>query len=315
MLTPVNTQDSGAVAAHAFDTFRRLYPGANPRMMSPVFEHVDALFCGRHPDYRAIDLKYHDYEHTLQVTVCLVQLLEGWQLAGAAPAFTSRQFEIAVATALLHDSGYLRLRSDRAGTGAKFTHSHVLRSCAYLASYLPSVGATGPEISGALGAINCTGPAVQISRLHFDNDGQRIIGCVVATADYLSQMADARYPDKLGILFREFQESDDFRGVPAEKRLFKSEQDLINRTPAFWSKFVQPKLETDFQRVYRYLARPVPDGRNEYIEAVERNINLIQRRAALMQAPDTDKALRIPETRQAEAADGVEAMPAEERAG
>ena len=132
-----------------------------------------------------------------------------------------------------------------------------------------------------LGAINCTGPTKQISRLHFQDEVERVIGCALATSDYLGQMAAEDYPDELEILFHEFQESDDFIHLPLAKRMFKSASDLAQRTPDFWTHFVLPKLENDFQGVYRFLADPYPRGPNAYLEAVERNIAVIRQRNAL----------------------------------
>jgi hypothetical protein len=60
--------------------------------------------------------------------------------------------------------------------------------------------------------------------------------------------------------------------------MFKSAEDLIARTPNFWRKFVRAKLESDFQALYRFLARPYPTGPNPYIDAVEKNIALIEAR-------------------------------------
>jgi hypothetical protein len=84
----------------------------------------------------------------------------------------------------------------------------------------------------------------------------------------------------LEILFREFKESDDFIHLPASRRAFKTAAELVERTPEFWVKFVQPKLESDFQALYRFLARPYPHGPNPYLEAVEKNIAKIKRRVA-----------------------------------
>jgi hypothetical protein len=60
--------------------------------------------------------------------------------------------------------------------------------------------------------------------------------------------------------------------VPASERVFTSARNLVERTPAFWTNFVQPKLENDFMGMYRFLASPYPHGPNPYIDAVERNI-------------------------------------------
>ncbi len=255
-----------------------MYPDASSNWLSRIFRDMEDLFTGRHPDYAPCDIRYHDFEHTLQATVCITLLLEGRHHAGVEPRLTARQFQLAVASALLHDAGYSRLRSDRKGTGAKYTFCHVLRSCAFAASYLPTLGATDYEVEAVLGAINCTGPTKQISRLFFREAVERIIGCALATADYLGQMAAADYPDELEILFEEFEESDNFIHLPPSRRAFKSAAELIEKTPMFWKKWVQPKLEGDFQAVYRFLAQPYPHGPNAYLNAVEKNIAKIKKR-------------------------------------
>lgn len=278
MLTAVNTKDPAAVAEFARARFAVMFPRAKRTGVNRLFRDVTALFTGGHPDYQANDLGYHDFEHTLQACVCLIHLLEGRHAAGVEPRLNARQLELALAAILLHDTGYQRLRSDTAGTSAKYTFIHVLRSCAYAATYLPEFGATEYEIEGVLGAIRCTGPTSEIAKLHFHDSLERTIGCVVATADYLGQMAAPDYPDELPILYREFKESYQFFHTPKNRRAFVSARDLIRRTPAFWSKVVLPKLENDFQAVYRFLARPWPHGPNAYLDGVERNLALIQRR-------------------------------------
>lgn len=284
MFPPVDTKDPQAVSAFVAAKFAAMYPGAGMHFITTILRDVDRLFSGRHPDYMAADVRYHDFEHTLQATVCITLLLEGRLAARVEPEINARMFELAVAGVLLHDVGYLKLRSDTAGTGAKYTFCHVLRSCAFAASYLPSLGATDYEVDAVLGAINCTGPTKKVGLLHFREPVERTIGCALATADYLGQMAAADYPDELGILYEEFTESDDFIRLPAARRTFQSAEDLVSRTPAFWRKFVLPKLEGDFQALYRFLARPYPEGPNPYIDAVERNIALIRERHARRQA-------------------------------
>ena len=282
MFPPVDTKNPSAVEAFVEQKFITLYPRATLTWLGRIFRDIEMLFSGRHPDYGAVDLGYHDLEHTLQATVCVTLLLEGRALAGIEPRIDARHFELALSAVLLHDTGYVKLRSDQGGSGAKYTFCHVLRSCAFAASYLPTIGASDYEIESVIGAINCTGPANEISRLHFREPVERVIGCAVATADYLGQMAAPDYPDELAILFREFQESDDFLHVPPARRMFKSPEELAARTPMFWQKFVRPKIESDFQAVYRFLARPYPHGPNPYLDAIEANIEEIKRRNAAL---------------------------------
>jgi hypothetical protein len=276
----VDTKSAAAVAAFVRQKFAATYPLARKGWFDRIFDDVETLFTGQNADYSAIDLRYHDLEHTLQATVCLTLIFENCQKAATGPKIPARQFELGIAGVLLHDAGYLKLRSDTEGTGAKYTFCHVLRSCAFAASYLPTLGATEAEISGVLGAINCTGPTKEISRLEFHDPIQRFVGCALASADYLGQMAAPDYPDELEILYAEFAESDDFIHLPPAERTFQSAEQLTARTPAFWRNVVLPKLENDFEGVYRYLADPLPNGANVYVDAVNRNIALIEERIA-----------------------------------
>ena len=95
------------------------------------------------------------------------------------------------------------------------------------------------------------------------------------TADYLAQMSAADYPAKLRVLYREFEEAFDFERVPPEKRPYRDMRELFDKTPDFWSKFVQPMLENEADGVFRYLSKP---GRtNPYLDAVEANMREIRR--------------------------------------
>ncbi len=285
MFPIVDTKNTSAVRSVVEHAYATLYPGSSDAWLTRLFNGMEAFFHGNQPDFAPSDLPYHDWEHTLQVTLCFTLLLQGRASAAVEPPVGARHFELGISAALLHDAGFLKTRSDKDGTGAKYTFCHVLRSCAFAAAYLPSLGATDVEIEAVLSAISCTAPANEIGRLRFREPVERVIGAATATADYLGQMASPGYPNELGNLFREFEESDNFLHIPASRRVFQSAEDLLVRTPQFWYKFVRPKLETDFQALYRFLAHPYPQGDNPYLDAVETNIAEIQRRAAQVNRP------------------------------
>jgi hypothetical protein len=280
MLPKVDFDDPSAVSVFVRAKFGELYPAADQALLQKLFGDIDAFFGGRAPGYAAIDLKYHNLRHTLMATVCMALLLEGQRAAAAGGGLGPRDFELAIAAVLLHDTGYLKTRADTAGTGAKYTFCHIERSCAFAAAYLAGIGATDAESENVISAINCTGPNSEISRMLFRDPVSRAVGCSLATADYVAQLADPNYPDKLGELYAEFRESDDFANVPPEQRAFKSEEDLIRRTPGFWTHFVKPKLENDFQSVYRFLERPLGSGKNDYFAAIDENLSRINRKIA-----------------------------------
>jgi hypothetical protein len=277
-LPQVNTKQPAEVLRYLNARLKGLYPGYDFARIGRIFVEVQDLFEGRNPDYLPIDLRYHDLEHTLQATVCMLELFAGRAAVQAEPAITPRQIECALVAALLHDCGYLKLRSDQTGTGAKYTFCHVLRSCAFASSYLPPRGFDSDEVSIVVGAITCTGPVQERSQPWLRTPTERMIGFALSTADYLGQMAAADYPDELDILFAEFEESYDFCHVPKAARAFASAEDLKRNTPEFWGRTVLPKLEGPFGGLHRYLAVPPLEGANPYLEAIERNLTEIQRR-------------------------------------
>jgi len=276
MLSSYCTVTSTVTAAKAH--LREISPAASSTLIEGVSALVDGLFAGRHPAYQKADMKYHDLEHTLLATQCFIDLAAGRVAHGEQPVFTARQFSLGYAAILLHDSGYLKTRDDRTGTGAKYTSSHVARSCALAAASLPALGCSMDEIDGVLSAIRCTGVTSKIEQISFHNPVERVTGCMVATADYLGQMADPDYPEKLPSLFEEFEESNNFSRVPFENRLFRSPADLMAKTNGFWNNFALPKLAKDYAGVYRVLT--LPDGSNPYLEAVETNLGRIEELAA-----------------------------------
>jgi hypothetical protein len=285
MFPPVDTKDAAAVASFISDTFQRLHPGESTAWVNRLFTDIQDLFTGRRLEYAPLDLRYHDLEHTHQTTVCLSLLLEGRRQAAGEPHLRPRDTELAVAAALLHDSGYLKLRADVGGTGAKYTHCHVRRSCAFAVIYLQTLGVSDAEVSLVVSAINCTGPTREAPHGRSRDPIGRVIGSALGTADYLAQMGAHDYPDELDLLYAEFREADEFDQLPASECLFKSVSHLVEGTPAFWQTLVRPKLEVEFDRVYRFLANPYPNGRNRYLEAVESNIAEISRRIPCVSAP------------------------------
>ena len=89
-------------------------------------------------------------------------------------------------------------------------------------------------------------------------------------------MSDRNYVKKLSALYLEFEESDDFRDVPKEQRLFKSSDELLRGTPFFWEKTVIKKLESDCHDLYKFLAVPYPEGENPYVAKIEENVELVR---------------------------------------
>src|SRR5688500_18557177 len=118
--------------------------------------------------------------------------------------------------------------------------------------------------------IRYTGIDAYLDSISFASDAERIVDLALGTADLLGQMAADDYVDKLPILYDEFQEAARHdRGHTDFITKFGGAHDLMQRTPAFWRDYVQPKLEKDFAGLHRFLNQPYPNGRNWYIERIE----------------------------------------------
>lgn len=244
--------------------------GSSEALLDRIFREVTDMFEGRFPGYRAIDMQYHDYEHTLQATVCMVQILEGQRRSRDIPVLSQRDWELAVLIVMLHDTGYLKRSSDTTGTGAKYTLIHVVRSCEFARAYLPGLGLKTAEIEEVQSAISCTGPMNHIPNMHFRRPVVSLLASMLVTADYLGQLGAADYVEELPILFDEFREAYEHDKIPHEKWMFKSKQNLLQKTPDFWVKYVRPLLDNEAASVHRYLQKP--DGTNPYFDAIEANM-------------------------------------------
>ena len=251
-----------------------------------VDEFMDAtedLFTGRHPGFQAIDTGYHDITHTLQATLCLVELLHNRHFSEAAPKISDEDFRLAVVAVLFHDIGYLKKTDDTEGSGAKYTHLHEKRSCSFAREHLLKVGWSSDDVQFVENLISATGPSADLAKIPFRAEIERLLGQAVCTADYIGQMSDPHYPDKLPILFGEFKESYQYQQIPREEWPFPSYEAMLKGTPGFWETFVKHKLEVECAGLSRHLENPV-SGENPYQESIERNMSTIEQRISLLKA-------------------------------
>jgi hypothetical protein len=278
MISPhaVNTENPTAVAEALKAIFAVSGGEGSFFLIERAVDGVSKMFGGEYPGYQAIDMEYHDLDHTLQVTLCMAHLLEGRGKTPDKPVLGIRDRELAIVAALIHDTGFLKEAGDDTGTGAKYTFVHEKRSCAFARKYLPELGFTKPEVEDICSAVMCTGPRNSISNVSFQRDEARVIALLLVTSDYLAQMSAADYLEKLPRLYLEFVEAFERDGVPPEMRPYQSLKQLMEMTSEFWKNFVLPLLDGEAEGVYRYLT---PEGMpNPYIDAVEQNLAVLERR-------------------------------------
>jgi len=278
MFPSVDTSDCGAVEAAVREVYRMMFPGSDPAVVERAFRCVTGCFRGECPGYHAIDARYHDLEHTLQGTLCMVSILAGRHRAGVTPPLTRRVFELGVLAILLHDSGYAKRIGDTEGTGAKYTFTHVDRSAEFAEELLRPKGLPIADIRAIQHMIHCTGVNVDLEAIPFQDELERLAGYALGTGDLLGQMAAADYVDKLPVLYEEFAEATRFSGAgPAPTAGFSSAETLIRNTPRFWREFVRVKIDRDFAGVHHFLEDPYPGGPNPYVQAIEAHMDRIRR--------------------------------------
>jgi hypothetical protein len=278
MFDEVDTRVPRAAEQSVSSVYHDMFPAGDRSFVPRAFEWAGHFFSGQTEEYQAIDARYHDFEHTLQGTLCLARLLHGRHEAKAMPVLSQKAFELGLLAILFHDTGYLKKKDDVEGTGAKYTPTHVARSAAVVKEFLSRKGWAVADTTAIQNMIRCTGVNVDLKAIPFQNSEERMVGFALGTADLLGQMAAGDYIEKLPILYEEFAEAERFGGPNSGwKCPFTSSDDLIRKTPAFWEGYVRTKIETDFERLYTFLNKPYPDGPNEYVRRVEHNIGRLRR--------------------------------------
>ena len=277
MFAHVDTRKPHEVEARVRSIYHGMFPAGDAAFVARAFEWAGQCFAGRFAGYQAIDARYHDFEHTLQGTLCLARLLHGRNAAGAKPEVTQHAFELALLAILFHDTGYLKKCGDTGGTGAKYTLIHVARSADFAREFLSAKGFTSGDIDAVRNMIHCTGVNADLQAIPFQDDLERTLGCALGTADLLGQMAAADYVEKLPVLHLEFAEAVRHEGANAGRLVaYHSAGELARNTPSFWENYVLPKIKTDFGEIHVFLNDPYPDGPNPYLQAIQRNLTRIR---------------------------------------
>ena len=277
MFQSIVAKDPVAVEVEVQAARFAMFPAGDALFVPLAFGWAIECFEGRYRDYQAVDARYHDFEHTLQGTLCMVRLLRARHLAGAQPLLNEPMFQLGLLAILLHDTGYLKKRDDTEGTGAKYTITHVGRSAEFAAQLLKQKGYNSSDITAVQNMIRCTGVDSALSAIPFQSELEKIVGFALGTSDLLGQMAAEDYVEKLPILYSEFAEAGRFsRNSTHFITSFSSAADLMEKTPSFWDKFVQLKLNRDFCGLHNYLQDPYPSGPNPYLDRIEANMKRLK---------------------------------------
>lgn len=259
--------------------YKENYQEDNVEIIEVVLNDVIDLFSGKRKGFLKCDTRYHDLLHTLQVIPPFIGIIDGWNKSENNPNISREFFDMGIIAVLLHDTGYIKTRDDIEGTGAKYTFIHTQRSAEFAGHYLSHIGFEKHKISSVKNIIMCTGVKVDFNKILFNSEEERIVGYTLGTADLLGQMSAVDYPEKLPVLYREFEEAYRHEGIERLRKrgmtVFESADDLIRKTPYFYEVIVMERFK-DMGSMHKYLPHHFKDSRNHYIEAIEENIKRIK---------------------------------------
>ena len=288
----IRTTASAEVHAEVLRLFRGLYADASSRLLQRAFQDIERAYAGQSPDYYACDTSYHDIQHVLDVTLAMARLMDGYERSrrNGTPALPPELFIVGVLSALFHDFGYLRRRTDRRHRyGAEYTLTHVARGASYLRRYMGRLG-TGRLADIASKLLHYTGYERRAESIRIGDTLLRRVGHMLGTADIIAQMADRCYLEKcrdrlypelvLGGLSR--------RTLPggAIEVLFASGDELVRKTPDFYHTALR-RLDVQLARAYEYASYHF-GGQNLYLEEMQKNV----RYARLLMDGDARDMLR-----------------------
>ncbi len=278
-----NTVDVSSISAVRDATgelFIDLWPGASLDELWLAFHDFRRLFEGNMPGYEGCDTVYHDIQHTLDMTLAMARLVTGYERTVDEPEqLGPDRAVLGVICALFHDSGYIRdSGDDRHSNGAEYTMWHVTRSAEFLRTYLPRLRLRHlAHIAAEM--VHFTGYERKFTGIQLDDPLDSMVGHLLGTADLIAQMSDRCYLEKCrDRLYLEFvlggiAIEDEGNGLLRVR--YQYGIDLLLQTPTFYKTVVKKRLDVDFDKAYRYI-EAIYDGRNPYLEFIERNIAYLE---------------------------------------
>jgi hypothetical protein len=227
------------------DSYYRTYG-----LLEPEYPNVIA-FIGRIALENAAtsDAPYHDYNHTILVTLVGQEILKGKHMSegGVSP----RDWLHYVVSLLCHDIGYVRgiLKGDQPGTyviddkggtislppgasDASLTPYHINRGKIFIRERFGKVKMLDSEVVGS---------NIEHTRFPVPDHGQGSnlseYPALVQAADLIGQLSDLNYLRKVNALFAEFRETG-----TAQKLGYASSDDLRRGYPSFFWGEVSPLI-------------------------------------------------------------------------
>ena len=276
----VDVTDVDQVGAEVKRIVQDCYPSFDFAPLDTLLADFRRLYEGDFPGFRACDIKYHDIQHVLDVTLAMARLLDGHERSHRRQDPLGPDMLLAgLAGALFHDSGYIRrTRDTRAKNGAAYTRVHVQRSARFLADYLPQVG-LGEMVGVCSRIVQFTGYAVSPPDIKVASEQERKLGALLGTADLIAQMADVDYLRKCrDHLYDEFEiggMAGEYGRYSHTGTVYRSPEHLLETTPNFMRSAIDIRLNGHFEGVHRYAARHF-GGSDLYMDAIRENCRQLE---------------------------------------
>lgn len=262
----VDMKTPAAVFEEVKNIFIHHYPITAFGEVRIAFGDFNELFEGSYPGYRACNTKFHDKIHTMDALLAIARLIDGYNIS-ARTRIPVREARLALIATIFHDTGYIQMKSDRKGTGAKYTLHHVQRSVDFVREYFKNKGYPGKDASAAGRIIHCTGLSADIASMGFETSTERMLGHMLGTADLMGQMGSRTYLERLIYLYREFREGH-VKGYTSEHMLLEKTLDFYEAT--------EKRLKLILNGVNRYLKvhfkKRYGINQDLYREAIEKQI-------------------------------------------
>ncbi|HEX8988518.1 MAG TPA: HD domain-containing protein [Rhodocyclaceae bacterium] len=259
----------------------------NAEFVSGAIRDVIRAYRGNYPGLLQADTLYHDLRHVLETGLTTARLIDGYaKYAAANGAFRlePKDAELAVVLALFHDVGLLRKDSEAALTGPNLMPVHEERAVAFLRKYL--VGRVSESDVGMAEIVMATSFAFSIPMNW--SPAEQLLGCMVASADLLSQLSDRDYLEKCrDFLFVEFSACG-LAGTPDSE--YPDRETLLAKTPGFISSIVRRRLDHEFRGTYRLLELHTGHG-NPWQNAIQRNLAFLEQ---ILASQDFSRLRRSP---------------------
>jgi hypothetical protein len=275
----VQVSSPPAVREAVLQLYADAWPGAPLAVLETALADFERLFSGKTPGYLGVDTVYHDLQHSQDVVLAMARLMAGYEKSHPdGPRIGAERALMGLATALFHDSGYIReLAEKNVPNGAVFTRSHVTRSARHLGRYLPTIG-LGDWVPVSTRIVHFTGYEMPLDLIRVGDARDRLVGHLLGTADMLAQMADRCYLEKCrDRLYAEFVLGDVAarKAAGGVKVLYGSGLDLLRQTPQFVASTIDGRLGTMFGHAYRHI-EPLFGGANPYMDAIKQNVEYLR---------------------------------------